>query len=82
MADSKQKQKVRTPKLAINLLDFCLPKGRLSEVAHEIQGCSSQKCSRGGIFVTPIDIGGTILVDRPPYGCFIFKLKVSFYEFL
>ena len=28
---------------------FCLPKGRLSEAAHEIQGCSSQKCSRGGV---------------------------------
>ena len=27
----------------------CLPKGRLSEAAHEIQGCSSQKCSRGGV---------------------------------
>ena len=29
--------------------NFCLPKGRLSEAAHEIQGCSSQKCSRGGV---------------------------------
>ena len=29
--------------------NFCLPKRRLSEAAHEIQGCSSQKCSRGGV---------------------------------
>ena len=27
----------------------CLPKGRLSEAAHEMQGCSSQKNSRGGV---------------------------------
>ena len=27
----------------------CLPKGRHSDGAHEFQGCSSQKCSRGGV---------------------------------
>ena len=27
----------------------CLPKGRHSEGPHELQGCSSQKCSRGGV---------------------------------
>ena len=27
---------------------YCLPKGRHSDGAHEFQGCSSQKCSRGG----------------------------------
>ena len=31
------------------LFVYCLPKGRHSEAAHEIQGCSSQKCSRGGV---------------------------------
>ena len=31
----------------INVVN-CLPKGRLSEGSHEIQGCCSQKCSRGG----------------------------------
>ena len=28
---------------------YCLPKGRLSEEPHEIQGCCSQKCSGGGV---------------------------------
>ena len=30
-------------------INYCLPKGRHSEAAHEIQGCSSQKCSRGAV---------------------------------
>ena len=30
---------------------YCLPKGRHSDGAHEFQGCSSQKCSRGGVGV-------------------------------
>ena len=28
---------------------YCLPKGRHSDGPHEFQGCSSQKCSRGGV---------------------------------
>ena len=27
----------------------CLPKGRHSDGAHDFQGCSSQKCSRGWV---------------------------------
>ena len=30
---------------------YCLPKGRHSDGAHEFQGSSSQKCSRGGVGV-------------------------------
>ena len=29
----------------------CLLKGKHSDGAHEFQGCSSQKCSRGGVGV-------------------------------
>ena len=28
---------------------YCLLKGRHSDGPHEFQGCSSQKCSRGGV---------------------------------
>ena len=37
---------------------YCLPKGRHSEAAHEIQGCSSQKCSRGGVGHVGVEWGG------------------------
>ena len=36
----------------------CLPKGRHSEPAHEIQGCSSQKFSRGGVGHIGVEWGG------------------------
>ena len=38
--------------------NICLPKGRHSKAAHEIQGCSSQKCSRGGVGHVRVEWGG------------------------
>ena len=37
---------------------YCLLKGRHSEAAHEIQGCSSQECSRGGVGHVGVEWGG------------------------
>ena len=43
----------------LTALAYCLPKGRHSDGAHEFQGCSSQKCSRGGVGWVMLGWGGS-----------------------
>ena len=34
------------------------------------------------VFVVPVDIGGTLLVDIQPYGCFVFFFTTLLYALL
>ena len=48
---------------------FLSTEGRHSEAAHEIQGCSSQKCSRGGVHYEGVGWGGACYEGVGGVGC-------------